>query len=417
MTIKNMPGPVDFEIINIKPMTKYISECEIKVFYHGQNRNGSYISKAVGNQIANSLPRAPIVALYNEQINDYEDHGEEITINRQGVKFEKKTIPYGAVDKDTPAVWRKFWDDKGIEREYLVVRGFLWTGRYPHLQQILENPKGQSMEFFEESVDGNWAKFDNEPDEIFIFNEADISALCILGDDVEPCFEDSTIGKPEILYSLKKDEFKLEFNKFMFELNEVLNHENSTEGGMAVKIEEEKVVDVEVEIEETDFVETEEEVEVIEEEITETEFEEEIEETVEEEEETVEDEFTEEEENTELIELQTKYELVKQELEDLKISYAALVEEKDVRDLNEKEEICNKFSILGEEALKSFRENLTNYTAEELEKELSVVAFQKGITFNLLSKNETIVTAAPIKNTEDVPAWVKVVKNKETSEY
>ena len=208
-------------------------------------------------------------------------------------------------------------------------------------------------------------------------------------------------------------------NKFMFELNEVLNHENSTEGGMAVKIEEEKVVDVEVEIEETDFVETEEEVEVIEKEITETEFEEEIEETVEEEEEeeTVEDEFTEEVENTELIELQTEYELVKQELEDLKVSYAALVKEKDARDLNEKEEICNKFSILGEEALKSFRENLTNYTAEELEKELSVVAFQKGITFNLLSKNETIVTAAPIKNTEDVPAWVKAVKNKESEEY
>ena len=409
-----MPDPVDFEIINIKPMTKYISECEIKVFYHGKNRNGSYISKAVGNQIANSLPRAPIVALYNEQINDYEDHGEEITINRQGVKFEKKTIPYGAVDKDTPAVWKKFWDDKGIEREYLVVRGFLWTGRYPHLQQILEKPKGQSMEFFEESVDGNWAKFDNETDEIFIFNEADISALCILGDDVEPCFEDATIGKPEILYSLKKDEFRQEFNKFMFELNEVLNHENSTEGGMAVEIEN-KDVNVEVEIEETDFVETEEEVKVIEEEATGTEFEEEIEETVEEE--TVEEtEFT-EEENTKLNELQTEYDLIKKELEDLKIEYAVLVEEKNARDLNEKEEICNKFSILGEEALKSFRENLTNYTAEELEKELSVVAFQKGITFNLLSKNETIVTAAPIKNTEDVPAWVKVVKNKETSEY
>ena len=120
-----MPDPIDFEIINIEPMSDYISECEIKVFYHGQNANGSYISKAVGNQIANSLPRAPIVALYNEQIDDYVDHGEEITINRDGVKFEKKTIPYGSVDKDTPAVWKKFWNDQGIEREYLAVRGFL----------------------------------------------------------------------------------------------------------------------------------------------------------------------------------------------------------------------------------------------------------------------------------------------------
>lgn len=418
MTIKEMPSAVDFEIINIEPMNDYISECEIKVFYHGRNRNGSYISKAVGNQIANSLPRAPIVALYNEQIDDYVDHGEEIIINREGIKFEKKTIPYGAVDKDTPAIWKKFWDDKGIEREYLVVRGFLWTGRYPHLKQVLENPKGQSMEFFEESVDGNWAKFDNEVDEIFIFNEASVSALCILGDDVEPCFEDATIGKPEILYSLKKDEFKQEFDTFMFELNKILDHENNAKGGMAVKIENE-----EVKVEETEFVNTE-EIESIEEEELETEFEESKEdaiETVEEEvleTEEVEEEFTEKvEEDTRLEDLQKEYDLVNEELTKLKAEFAILMKEKNSRELLEKENICNNFSILGEEVLKDFKENLSNYTAEELEKELSVVAFKKGISFNLLNEKDAIVTAAPVKNIEDVPAWVKAVKNKESEEY
>lgn len=418
MTIKEMPSAVDFEIINIEPMNDYISECEIKVFYHGRNRNGSYISKAVGNQIANSLPRAPIVALYNEQIDDYVDHGEEIIINREGIKFEKKTIPYGAVDKDTPAVWKKFWDNKGIEREYLVVRGFLWTGRYPHLKQVLENPKGQSMEFFEESVDGNWAKFDNETDEIFIFNEASVSALCILGDDVEPCFEDATIGKPEILYSLKKDEFKQEFDTFMFELNKILDHENNAKGGMAVKIENE-----EVKVEETEFVNTE-EIESIEEEELETEFEESKEdaiETVEEEvleTEEVEEEFTEKvEEDTRLEDLQKEYDLVNEELTKLKAEFAILKKEKNSRELLEKENICNNFSILGEEVLKDFKENLSNYTAEELEKELSVVAFKKGISFNLLNEKDAIVTAAPVKNTKDVPAWVKAVKNKESEEY
>ena len=418
MTIKKIPSAVDFEIINIEPMNDYISECEIKVFYHGRNRNGSYISKAVGNQIANSLPRAPIVALYNEQIDDYEDHGEEIIINREGIKFVKKTIPYGAVDKDTPAVWKKFWDNKGIEREYLVVRGFLWTGRYPHLKQILEKPKGQSMEFFEESIDGNWAKFDNEEDEIFIFNEASVSALCILGDDVEPCFEDATIGKPEILYSLKKDEFKQEFDTFMFELNKILDHENNAKGGMAVKIENE-----EVKVEETEFVNTE-EIESIEEEELETEFEESKEdaiETVEEEvleTEEVEEEFTEKvEEDTRLEDLQKEYDLVNEELTKLKAEFAILMEEKNARELLEKENICNNFSILGEEVLKDFKENLSNYTAEELEKELSVVAFRKGISFNLLNEKDAIVTAAPVKNTKDVPAWVKAVKSKESEEY
>lgn len=415
MTIREMPNAVDFEIINIEPMNDYISECEIKVFYHGRNRNGSYISKAVGNQIANSLPRAPIVALYNEQIDDYVDHGEEIIINREGIKFEKKTIPYGAVDKDTPAIWKKFWDDKGIEREYLVVRGFLWTGRYPHLKQVLEKPKGQSMEFFEESVDGNWARFDNEEDEIFIFNEASVSALCILGDDVEPCFEDATIGKPEILYSLKKDEFKQEFDTFMFELNKILDHENNVEGGMAVEIEK-------VEVEETEFVDTE-EIESVENEELETEFEEAEEEVIETVEEEVleteeEVEFTEEvEADTRLEDLQKEYDLVNEELTKLKAEFAILMEEKNSRELVEKENICNNFSILGEEVLKDFKENLSNYTAEELEKELSVVAFKKGISFNLLNEKDAIVTAAPVKNTKDVPAWVKAVKNKESEEY
>ena len=413
MTIREKPSAVDFEIINIEPMNDYISECEIKVFYHGRNRNGSYISKAVGNQIANSLPRAPIVALYNEQIDDYVDHGEEIIINKEGIKFIKKTIPYGAVDKDTPAVWKKFWDNKGIEREYLVVRGFLWTGRYPHLKQVLENPKGQSMEFFEESIDGNWAKFDNEEDEIFIFNEASVSALCILGDDVEPCFEDATIGKPEILYSLKKDEFKQEFDRFMFELNKILDHENNVKGGTTVTIDNE-----EVKVKET------EEIQSIEKEGLETEFEESKEgviETVEEETletKEVEEEFTEKvEEDTRLEELQKEYDLVVEELTKLKAEFAILMEEKNARELLEKENICNNFSILGEEVLKDFKENLSNYTAEELEKELSVVAFRKGISFNLLNEKDAIITAAPVKNTEDVPAWVKAVKNKESEVY
>ena len=93
------------------------------------------------------------------------------------------------------------------------------------------------------------------------------------------------------------------------------------------------------------------------------------------------------------------------------------MEEKNARELLEKENICNKFSILGEEVLKDFKENLSNYTAEELEKELSVIAFRKGISFNLLNEKDAIVTAAPVKNIKDVPAWVKAVKDKELEEY
>lgn len=453
MQNREIPTQLDFEIINITPIDKYISECEIKVFYYGKNRNRSYISKAVGNQIANSLPRTPIVALYNERTEDYEDHAEEIIINKSGVKFIKKTIPYGAVSENAPIVWKKFIDDRGIEREYLVAKGYLWTGRYPHLQKVIDNPKGQSMEFFEESVIGNWAKFDNDNEEFFIFNEADISALCILGDDVEPCFEDSTIGRPEILYSLKKNEFKQEFNNFMLELNKVLDH-NSAEGGVAVKIENEnklaieEVEDVDVLGPETEFnksiaeqtaelqarldaeaeeakeedleAETEEVEEVLETEAQEEEEVLEVEVDIDEEVLETESEIdlpeVEVEVSAEFVELQEKHSLLETELNDLKVKFALLLDEKVERELVEKEEICNKFSILGQDTLKQFRESLNSYTAQELEKELSVVAFNKGITFNLLTQKDGIVTPVPNKVNKTLPAWLQAIENKENAQ-
>ena len=524
MPNREVPTQMDFEIINITPIDKYISECEIKVFYYGKNRNRSYISKAVGNQIANSLPRTPIVALYDEQIEDYSDHAEEIIINKDGVKFIKKTIPYGAVSETAPIVWKKFLDKDGVEREYMVAKGYLWTGRYPHLQKVIENPKGQSMEFFEESVVGNWAKFDNDDSEFFIFNEADISALCILGDDVEPCFEGSAIGRPEVLYSLKKNEFKQEFNNFMLELDKVLDH-NSTEGGIAVEKEnkdinlienglaqhtdvkeEPKLPNVEeteaeagfrmsigekaaglaarlkadkenndpkgpeaealldevkkdgVEIVEGNKEEPSKEVPTVEEGILEVA--EEDKEATEEEEiaegaplepevatphpghigpdfpviekpEVDELEVTEPEvivnppldtdgesilPEAEFAALVAKNEELVKELNDLKAEFALLNEERGARELATKEEVCNKFSILGEDVLSQFRDNLSKYTAEELEKELSVVAFNKGITFNLLTQKEGIVTPVPNRTSKTVPAWIQAVENKENAE-
>ena len=455
---------MDFEIINVTPINKYISECEIKVFYYGKNRNRSYISKAVANQIANSLPRTPIVALYNERIEDYEDHAEEIVINKDGIRFIKKTIPYGAVSEHAPIVWKKVIDINGLEKEYMVAKGYLWTGRYPHLKSIIENPKGQSMEFFEESVVGNWAKFDNDDTEFFIFNEADISALCILGDDVEPCFEDSTIGKPEIVYSLKKNEFKQEFNNFMLELDKVLDH-NSTGGGITVKVDNKDELIVEDGLaQHTDVVEEPKNAPVSEfksiaELAAEAKAKIELDKLAEEvgaemaadleenlvapvepdaintqvaaelEVEPIEPEILPAEQpivpeapveenlvlepEVDVDALQEQNLTLQQELNDLKSEFALLQKERLDRETLQKEEICNKFSILGEDVLNQFKSNLNNYTAEELEKELSVVAFNKGITFNLLTQKEGIVTPIPQRNSKVVPAWIQAVENKE----
>lgn len=421
MSVKQKPINVDFEIFNIEPVNKYISECEIKVFHTGQNRNGSYISKATGNEIAKTLPRTPIVAFYNEEIGDYRDHGEEITINGDGVKIERKTVPFGAVDEFTPATWKTLLDNRGQEQEYLVVRGYLWTGRYPHLQSVIDNGKGQSMEFYEESVKGNWAKFDNQDNEIFIINEADISALCILGDDVEPCFPQSSIGKPEMLYSLNKDNFKTEFNLFMFDLKEALKEQTDyKEGGERVKKEEmntekdNKTVEDYTEEENLDEEKTEdfENIETPEEEEVKEDFSEEVETETEDE---VENE-TDEQNDNEFENLKADYEALKDEMETLKGEFAALSAEKQERDRQEKLEICDTFEALGEEVIKEFKDNIDKYSIEELDKELSAIAFKKGISFSLLQEESKIVTHSVVETGQnDVPAWVQAIKKKENN--
>ena len=79
------------EFINIEPYNPLISQCEIKVLYVGENRNGSYITKEVAKNMANSLPGTPIVAAFLEEKDDFGDHGEVITIEDGEVKRKIRT--------------------------------------------------------------------------------------------------------------------------------------------------------------------------------------------------------------------------------------------------------------------------------------------------------------------------------------
>lgn len=126
------------EFINIKPYNPLISECEIKVMYVGENRNRSYISKEVAAEMANTLPGCPIVGYYKEDKKDFMDHGDQVIIDSEGVKFKSLTRPYGFIAPNARVWFQKFQetDDFGNEviREYLMTTGFLWTGQYEEAQ-------------------------------------------------------------------------------------------------------------------------------------------------------------------------------------------------------------------------------------------------------------------------------------------
>ena len=215
------------EFINITPVNPLISKCQIKVCYVGDtpNRNGSVITKEVARQMANSLPGSPIVGYYNDATGDFEEHNRVIDISNGQFKIQDTTKPYGFVDLGARAWFQKFNDD-GVEHEYLMTEGYIWTGQYPECQRVIDQGNNQSMELDEKTLNATWTKDDNGKPKFFIINEAIISKLCILGEECEPCFEGSQITK----FSLTFDEdFKQKLFSMMNDLKELIK-----EGGTKV---------------------------------------------------------------------------------------------------------------------------------------------------------------------------------------
>ena len=453
---KSIPTSTSVEFVSLTPLNPLISKCEIKVLYTGLNRNRSFITKDVANKMAQSLPGTPIVGEFLTQ--DFGDHGEEdLVIDENGLRFVKSTVPYGFIPTDAKIWWQNFLDCDGVEREYLLTEGYLWTGRYPETQRVISKGNGQSMELDRDSLVGEWTKSDNAEFEYFNIDEAFFSALCILGEDVEPCFEGANIGRPGLLYSLDKDDFKSQLSAFMLDLKDALN----TQGG--IPMEDNKSLETplapEVEVEEVEVVEeTTEIVEEVEVEAAETESadaeveefakddkkkkkeeEKEEEQTSEEqpsndkqEENTDEEEEKKKKKNYELeeveeyvqlskdfLELSTKYENLVKEYKAMKPVLEKFQAQENERVMAEKQEMINRFYMLDEADLKEVKENIANFSLDEIESKLCVIAVRKKVNFNLdTTENSDKEIEKPITTfnvgtvVDSTPAWLKAVESR-----
>ena len=428
------------EFINLQPLeiNPLMSSCEIKVLYLGENRNHSYITKEVATEMAKTLRGAPIVGYYKDEKEDFRDHGEKIIFDDEGVKFECLTKPYGFVAPDAKVWFQKFedTDDFGnkVTREYLMTTGYLWTGQYEEAKLAIEEGRPQSMELDEETLDGRWSTNNNTGMDFFIINDAIFSKLCILGEDVEPCFEGSSITAPEVSKQFTKmdDDFK----KTLFTMMQDLKH--ALKGGYKMELE-----DKNVETEVTTAIE--EEVTTVEEETISTEAtddsidatepsqEEEYTAAKDDKEESEEDkdksaEDTDKEDDSEENEDKEEkdYSLLEQELETLKTSYAEmeakyqeLITFKEAVDNEKKDALINSFYMLSDEDKKDVIENKSKYSLDEIEAKLSVICVRKKVNFDSedTDKNENTVEDEVMTynlNNEGsaiMPEWLKALKN------
>lgn len=226
MKLKHASIPLEtpIELISMEPseFSPLISKCQIKVCWVGDeaNRNDSLITKPVAKDMAPTLRGAAIVGYYDEVKEDFEQHNRLLEVRDNRIVIKENTRPYGFVDLNAKVWFQWFLDDDGVSREYMVTEGWLWTGQYPECQRVITKGNNQSMELDEERTKGSWSSFNNVGRELFIINESVISKLCILGEDVEPCFEGANITNTQFSFN---PNFAQELYSLMTDIKEILS--------------------------------------------------------------------------------------------------------------------------------------------------------------------------------------------------
>ena len=440
----------DPEFLNINSINPLVSKCEIKVLYVGENRNRSFISKEVAIEMAQTLPGCPIVGYYIENKEDFGDHGEQIIIDGEGVKFKKLTKPYGFVAPDSKIWFQEFQDTDEFGnttiREYLMTEGYLWTGQYEECKRVIDNGNPQSMELDEKTLKGHWSTNTNKGVEFFIINDAMFSKLCILGEDVEPCFEGASVTAPDVSSKFSKDDsFIPSLFSMIEQLKTTLQEGGYAMDGQTTQAVEETVVTEEVKDTEFQVIEdTAEEAAEVEETVVEKEFSEiqdNVDETVIDENQNTIEEFKKAEEDEKSEEKEKdkktsedeetfkcgkddkeKYSLLEEELSELKNQYALL--ETEVQELRsfkaevedaQKDEMINSFCMLSDEDKADVIENKSKYSLDEIEAKLSVICVRKKVSFDLDSDNkeETAPTTFSLDSLDadaGLPEWLKAVE-------
>lgn len=423
------------EFINATKVSPLISHVQIKVCYVGQdpNRNGTVITKEVATKFGQNLPGCPIVGYFNEKTGDFEAHNREVVIDNGKFKLIDMTKPYGFVDVGAKVWFEKFTDD-GVEHEYLCTEGYLWTDIYKECKRVTEKGNNQSMELNSEYEKGFWTEDSNSGKDIFIISDGLIEKLCILGSDVEPCFEGSQIKS----FSLTSPEFA-EFKATMFSMINELKDALNKGGSEQIMENENKNPQVEEEItptpETTEFEKKEEkkddEKKQSEDKQKSSDTEDDKKKKKEEEDDYECGEDGKKKKNYELSniaeyvglqlqynELQAKYSALETEHKTLMAEVDSLRAFKLKANRKEKEDMIASFYMLSDKDKKDVIDNIDTYSLQDIEAKLSIICVRNRVDFSMVDKDDINTQQYMLnlpkqkQDEDDAPAWVKAVRQK-----
>lgn len=417
----SIPIANTLEFINATEISPLISKCQVKVCYVGQNpnRNGTVITKKVATEMGRKLPGSPVVGYFNQATNDFEGHNKEISLRGGGnIEVLDTTKPYGFVPTDAK-VWFQKFDDEGVEREYLVTECYIWTSAYPESQRLFEHGNNQSMELNKETQKGFWAKDNNSGSRFFIYNEALIEKLCILGESVEPCFEGAQFKTEFSLENM--EELRTTMFSMLTELQKTLNkggsHETMDENKKTLGNPEDPNFEAKKQPEDENKKKPEGNPAPEDNKPKDGDNKPADNNKEEPKKKYNLDEVT---EYTELLgkyeTLQGEFETLKQEKNDLETEVTSLREFKLTADRKEKQSMIDGFYMLSDDDKKDVVEHIDTYSLDDIEAKLSIICVRNKVNFNLNNNNEQDDNQPKglfnLENPADdnVPEWIKAVR-------
>lgn len=408
---------LDIDFSSEQKISDLISKYNVRVLYLGENRNGSYFTKEVVDNMINTLGGVPVIGHYDAEKKDFLGHGDlRVIVTEEGEVETKKVgpVPYGFIPLNPRTWWEKHVDKDSVEREYLCTEAYLWTGRYDELSILKENKNNQSMELNPETSIGQWT--DMESGCWYVFTQAEFIGLCILGQDVEPCFEGAGFTSNFALDTSFAEKLSAMKEELQFALNDYKGTEEKDD-------EEEEVFETDDENEDLEDIEpTEEELRQIEQEEQELDLEDlNIDSSI--------------DDPNEEYYAQIKKDFLNSQLElaQIKKDYAKLEAEnanlkKQLKQYEEKELNDKKFKLLEEyssyipqDKLEEIKANISNYDLKELDTLAVTTAFEymKEIMVNTKpttsSKNDFTLLEEEKNNFQNISSnsWQAAVLKKQ----
>ena len=228
---RKIPVYFDVQVMN-SPITAISStepnlgRLKVAVFTKYANRNGSYITDAVAEQLIASATRGntPVVGFFDPETQSWASHTGPTLANG-----------YGYVEEFLG--WEPLTDTDGVTRDYAIFSVVLFTEYFAEAQKILG--QHQSMELDPNSITGDWGEISGEY--YYIYKTAKMLGFCIIGEH-EPCFSVSSFfSKNDEAYANQFDKFSSLLSSLKERVEEADNNAKGGEQTMDPTLENQEV--------------------------------------------------------------------------------------------------------------------------------------------------------------------------------